>query len=306
MVLFVASIGIFALVRLLPGDPASVIAGPDAPPEVVAAVRRSLGLGAPFPIQYLAWLGNLFHGNLGVSIAAKRPVADLIANSLPPTLELLVLTVLVSIALGVALGTVTAWRHGSWIDSALVGLSSVVIAIPSFWLALMSIVVFALIVQLLPPGGWVDPRQDPLGSLQASVLPVGVLALGQGTVIGRFFRAAMLEVLSLPYVQTARAKGLQERVVILRHAGRNALIPVVTVVGVQIGHLISGVVILETIFAWPGMGRLVVQAVSGRDYPVLQVVLLLLVTVFIAVNLATDILYGFLDPRLRASGGRNR
>lgn len=296
-----ASIGIFFLVRLIPGDPAVTLAGIDASPETVEAIREDLGLDQPIPVQLGIWLANVGTGDLGQSIQARRPVTELLALALPATVQLVVAATLVALVLGVTLGVLSAIRCGSWLDVAIGGWNSLIIGVPNFWLGLLAIILFALILDWLPPGGRVDPLQDPVLGIRSLVLPALVLGLGQGAVIARFTRAAMLEVTAQPYIRTAHAKGLASRTVATRHALRNALIPVITIVGIQIGHLLGGAVVIETVFAWPGVGRLVVNAVGGRDYPVIQGVLLVLMLAFVIVNLCTDLLYGVLDPRLRVT-----
>jgi peptide/nickel transport system permease protein len=299
--LVLTSLAIFILLRLVPGDAAAALAGPDATPEMIGAVRHDLGLDQPAPLQYLAWLHQLAVGDLGHSIQARRPVADLLGLALPATIELVVAAMLLAVPLGGALGVLAAVHRGRWPDVLIGSVNAVLIGVPSFWLGLLAVIFFTLLLGWLPPGGRVDPVQDPGLALQSLILPAVVLGLGHAAVIARFTRTSMLDVLGEVYVQTARAKGLRRTLVIARHALPNALIPVVTVVGIQIGHLLGGAVIVETVFAWPGMGRLVVDAILGRDYPVVQAVVLVLVAGFILSNLCVDLLYGFLDPRVRAA-----
>jgi peptide/nickel transport system permease protein len=299
--LLLASVGIFFLLRLIPGDPAVTLAGSDASPEALALIRQDLGLDQPIPVQYLAWLKHVATGDLGKSIQARRPVTDLIGLAFPATLELVIAAMAISILLGGTLGTLAALKRGTWVDVVISSVNAMVLGVPNFWMGLVAIMFFALVLGWLPPGGRVDPFQDPIQGLRTLVLPSAVLALGLSAVITRFTRAAMLEVLSEGFIRTAHAKGLAPAVVISRHVLRNALIPVVTVIGVQTGHLLGGAVIIETVFAWPGMGRVVANAVSARDYPVVQGVLLLLVVGFVTINLIVDLAYGFLDPRIRVA-----
>jgi peptide/nickel transport system permease protein len=299
--LLLTSVAIFVLLRLVPGDPAIALAGPDATPEVIEAVRHELGLDRPIPIQYAAWLHQVAVGDLGLSIQARRPVADLLGLALPATVELVVAAMSLAILLGGASGVAAAVHRGRWPDVLIGSASALLIGVPSFWLGLLAIIVFALVLGWLPAGGRVDPAQDPGLALQSLVLPALVLGLGHAAVIARFTRASMLHVLGEVYVQTARAKGLTWTVVISRHALPNALIPVVTIVGIQIGHLVGGAVVVETVFAWPGVGRLVVGAILGRDYPVVEAVILVLVATFILANLGVDLVYGLLDPRTRSA-----
>jgi peptide/nickel transport system permease protein len=299
--LLLTSIGIFVLLRLVPGDPALALAGPDATPETISAIRLDLGLDQPLPLQYVSWLRHVVTGDLGNSLLARRPVTDLVGQALPASVELLLASTLVAVTLGGALGVLAAVHRGRWLDVALSGANALLIGVPGFWLGLLAIIFFALILGWLPPGGRVDPLQNPGLGLRSLALPALVLGLGQAAVIARFTRAAMLEVLNDPYVRTARAKGLRNAVVVARHALPNALIPVVTIVGVQMGHLLGGAVVIETVFAWPGMGRMAVNAISGRDYPVVQAVVLMLVAAFVLLNLGADLMYGYLDPRVRTA-----
>jgi peptide/nickel transport system permease protein len=299
--LLLTSIGIFVLLRLVPGDPALALAGPDATPETISAIRLDLGLDQPLPLQYVSWLRHVVTGDLGNSLLARRPVTDLVGEALPASVELLLASTLVAVTLGGALGVLAAVHRGRWLDVALSGANALLIGVPGFWLGLLAIIFFALILGWLPPGGRVDPLQNPGLGLRSLALPALVLGLGQAAVIARFTRAAMLEVLNDPYVRTARAKGLRNAVVVARHALPNALIPVVTIVGVQMGHLLGGAVVIETVFAWPGMGRMAVNAISGRDYPVVQAVVLMLVAAFVLLNLGADLMYGYLDPRVRTA-----
>jgi peptide/nickel transport system permease protein len=299
--LLLTSIGIFVLLRLVPGDPAMALAGPDAGPETISAIRLDLGLDQPLPVQYLSWLKHVVTGDLGNSMLARRPVTDLVGQALPASVELLLASTLVAVTFGGALGVLAAVHRGRWLDVALSGANALLIGVPGFWLGLLAIILFALVLGWLPPGGRVDPLQDPGSALRSLAMPASVLGLGQAAVIARFTRAAMLEVLSDQYVLTARGKGLRNRVVVARHALPNALIPVVTIIGVQMGHLLGGAVVIETVFAWPGMGRLAVNAISGSDYPVVQAVVLMLVAAFVLLNLAADLMYGYLDPRVRTA-----
>jgi peptide/nickel transport system permease protein len=299
--LLLTSLGIFVLLRVIPGDAATAVAGPDATPETIAAIRADLGLDQPIPLQYVRWLQHVSTGDLGRSTLARRPVSDLLLLALPATLELAAAAMLIAIIVGLSLGAVAAMSRGQWADLSIGGASALLIGVPSFWLGLLAIIVFALVLGWVPPGGRVDPLQDAGQAARSLLLPSLVLGLGRAAVIARFTRASMLEVLSEGYILTARSKGLSPRSVVSRHALRNALIPVVTMVGVEAGHLLGGALVIETVFAWPGLGRLVVGAISGRDYDVVQAVLLLMVGTFVLVNLIGDLLYGVLDPRLRAT-----
>jgi peptide/nickel transport system permease protein len=301
--LALTSSGMFVLLRLVPGDPAVALAGPDATSESINAIRQNLGLDQPLPLQYLNWLQHLVTGNLGNSILARRPVSDLLGQALPATVELLVAAMITAVLVGGALGIFGAVYHGRWPDTLVGATNALLIGVPGFWLGLLAIILFALVLGWLPPGGRVDPLQDTGLAIRTLILPALVLGLGQAAVIARFTRGAILEVLAEAYVLTARSKGLRNSIVLTRHALPNALIPVVTIIGIHMGHLLGGAVVIETVFAWPGVGRLAVNAISGRDYPVVQAVVLMLVTAFLVLNLATDLLYGYLDPRVRAGAG---
>jgi peptide/nickel transport system permease protein len=299
--LLLTSVGIFVILRLVPGDPALALAGPDATPETISAIRLDLGLDQPLPLQYVSWLKHVVTGDLGNSMLARRPVTDLIGQAFPASVELLLASTLLAVMLGGTLGVLAAMHRGRWPDVLLSAANALLIGVPGFWLGLLAIIFFALVLGWLPPGGRVDPLQDPVLAVRSLALPALVLGLGQAAVIARFTRAAMLEVLADPYVRTVRGKGLRNRNVVAHHALPNALIPVVTIIGVQMGHLLGGAVVIETVFAWPGMGRLAVNAISGRDYPVVQAVVLMLVAAFVLLNLGADLLYGYLDPRVRTA-----
>lgn len=299
--LILASVAIFLLLRLIPGDPAALVAGADATPEQVRAVRRELGLDRPLPVQYIAWLGQILRGDFGRSLIGKYDVWQQVARAYPATIELTAAAALLAIVIALPLGLLAALYPRSSLDRAISAVNALAIGVPNFWLGILLILLFTLRFPILPTGGRVPLGEDPVAGLKSLVLPTVTLASGLTAVLTRFVRSAMLEVLSEDYVRTARAKGLRANAVVRRHALRNALIPVITVLGIQLGRLLGGAVIVEAVFAWPGMGRLVVQAITSRDYIVVQGTLLLLVTVFIVINLVVDIAYGFIDPRVRIS-----
>lgn len=287
----------FVLGRLAPGDPARLIAQQlaDGPPTSaqVEQVRREFGLDDPLPVQYGRWVGNLLRGDLGQSFKSGAPVLRELSSRFPATLQLAVAGLLVSLAISLPLGILAAVRRGSSVDhlsrvAALAGAS-----LPSFWLGFLLIIVFAVVLRLLPVAG--------RGSLQHLILPGLTLGFGMAAPLTRLTRSSMLDVLGDEYIQTARAKGLAERTVILRHAFRNALIPVVTVAGMSFGHLLGGAVIVETVFAWPGIGKFVIDSILARDYPLLQGYVLFMGTLFVLINLAVDMVYVWLDPRVRMS-----
>ena len=305
-VVFLATIVIFLGLRLLPGDPAVVLAGQDATPETLAAIRQANGLDQPLPVQYVIWLRNVGRGDFGVSFFTRAPVVTLIAQRAPATLELgvagIVLTMLLGIPTGI-LAAVRAHRPADWAVSAFNGLA---VAVPGFWLGILSIILFSLVLGWLPPGGRGDLVRDPMLELKFLLLPSVTLALPFAAGVSRLVKASMLEVLGDDYVRTARAKGVGEPRVVWRHALRNALVPVATILGLQFGRLLGGAVITESVFSWPGVGRLIRDSIGNRDYAVVEACLLLLVMLFIVINLMTDIAYGILDPRIRLAGGRAR
>lgn len=305
-VVFLATLVIFLGLRLIPGDPALVLAGQDATPETLAAIRQANGLDKPLPVQYVVWLNNAVHADFGVSFFTHTPVATLLAQRAPATLELGLAAMLLTVLLSIPTGVLAAVKsHGpvDWLVSSFNGLA---VAVPGFWLGILAIVLFSLALGWLPPGGRGDLIRDPLLELKFLVLPAITLALPGVAAVSRLVKASMLEVLYDDYVRTARAKGVAEPAVVMAHALRNALVPVVTLLGLQFGRLLGGAVITESVFSWPGLGRLIRDSISNRDYAVVQATLLLLVVTFIVINLLTDVLYGVLDPRIRLTGRRAR
>lgn len=303
-VLILASVAVFLLLHMVPGDPALLLAGPDATPEVVTAVRREMGLDRPLPVQYALWMQHALSGDLGRSYISRLPVAQLIGNALPATIELALAALLIAIVFGIPSGIISAVNRQSLPDWLITLTNGLALAIPNFWLGIVLIIVFALVLGWLPPGGRVEFLSNPGAAWKSLLLPAVTLGIHIAATLSRFTRASMLEVLHEDYIRTARAKGLSRWGVIGRHAIRNALIPIVTVLGIQFGRLLGGAVIVESVFAWPGIGRMVLQAVLNRDYLLVQGTLLLLVVAFIAINLIVDLLYGVLDPRIRLAHGR--
>ena len=295
--LLLASVVIFLVLRLIPGDPAYLIAGPSAGPADIEFVRERMGLNRSLPEQYLVWLGGIFRGDLGRSYVSNYPVAALIGARLVPTLELTAWTVLVILLVGIPAGVMSAVRAGSRFDTFATTISSLAIGIPNFWLGIMLILLFAVQLQLLPPSGRVDPSVSVWLWLKSLVLPVASLAFYHSAILTRFVRTSFLEVIAKDYVRTARAKGLSPRSVTWKHTMRNALVPVVTVLGITVGRMLGGSVIVESVFSWPGLGQLIVQAVLNRDYLVVQGCLLLFIVAFILVNLIVDLLYTVIDAR---------
>jgi peptide/nickel transport system permease protein len=301
VVVFLSSIVVFIGVRALPGDPALALGAENRDPAVLAAIRHAYGLDQPLPVQYVKWASRALRGDLGLD-ARQLPVGHTIITRIPITLELALLAVLIGVVIGIFAGVIAAVRRGKLSDhtattSALVGLS-----VPHFWLGLMMIIVFAVDLHWLPASGYVSFHEHPLKNLEHLLMPALVLGTGLSAVLMRQTRSAMLNSLTADYVRTARAKGLSERSVIAKHALRNSLITVTTVVGLQLGALISGAVITEQIFVIPGFGRLTLEAVNERDYTLLQGVVLVAATGYVVVNLLVDVVYSLLNPRIRVSG----
>ncbi len=302
IVLFLGSALVFFGIRALPGDPATVLAGQEASQEAIEAIRHDYGLDRPLPVQYVDYLGRTLQGDLGRSTQDKLPVADIIIERLPITIELSLLAIAVAIAIGVLTGIVAAVRRGRFADYMATGFGLVGLSVPHFWLGLLAILLFSVTLRWLPASGYVPFTQDPVGNLERMLLPALVLGTGFAAVLMRQTRSAMLGALSADYVRTARSKGLAERRVVGLHALRNSLTTVVTVLGLQVGVLISGAVVTEQIFVIPGFGKLTVDAVATRNYPVIQAVVLVTVVAYVLVNLCVDILYAVLNPRVRLSG----
>ena len=298
--LFFVSVLIFGLQQLLPGDPAVAMAGEERDPNVVAYLRAKFHLDEPLPVRYWYWVNGVFHGDLGDSVRIQKPVVELIAEKLPVTIELAVLAMAIALTIGISAGIVSAvlkdtkWDYAANIF-ALWGLST-----PNFWLGILMILLFAVKLGWLPASGYVSPFEDLKANLAAMIMPAFVLGNAIAAVLMRHTRSAMLQVLSSDYVRTARAKGLDERVVVLRHALRNALIPIVTLGALQFGELLGGAVLTEQVFSIPGFGKLIVDAVFNRDYSVVQGVVLFTATAYIALNLLADIAYFAINPRMRA------
>ena len=304
-VAFLVTIIVFALLRLSPGDPVLVYAGEERDPESLAQIRRSLGLDQPPPIQYVAWLTHALQGDLGRSIRTHQPVAEAIFERLPATLELGFAALFLSVSVALVVGTLSAIKRNSAIDLLATGVTLGGVSLPNFFLGLILILVFALAVRVFPPGGYVPLAEDPLGNLRRIVLPAITLATASLAVNLRQVRSSLLDVFGQDYIRTARAKGLAEGAVIVRHAMKNALIPVVTLIGLQVGAIIEGAFITETIFFWPGIGKLAVDSIGGRDYPVVQAIVLVSALSFMLSTLLVDILYGWLDPRISYGGAKS-
>jgi peptide/nickel transport system permease protein len=305
IVVFLSSIVVFIGIRALPGDPAVALGAENRDPAVMAAIRHSYGLDKPLPVQYVKWISKALRGDLGLD-SRQLPVGHTIVTRLPITLELAFLAVLVGTSIGVLAGVIAAVRRGKLSDHSATATALVGLSVPHFWHGLMMIIVFAVDLHWLPASGYVSFRAHPLGNLEHLLMPALVLGTGLSAVLMRQTRSAMLNSLSADYVRTARAKGLSERMVVGKHALRNSLITVTTVIGLQLGALISGAVITEQIFVIPGFGRLTLDAVNERDYTLLQGVVLVAATGYVVVNLLVDVAYSLLNPRIRVSGASNQ
>ena len=298
-VLFIVSLISFGLMRLIPGDPAAAIAGTSATPAQIEQLRRDLGLDEPLLMQLLHYYQGLLQGDFGKSLLLGKGVMAATMERLPVTIGLSLYALVLTLLIGVATGIIAALRQNTWMDQVAMMIAMLGISIPNFFLGLLMIIFFAVKLGWLPSGGYVPFSQDPLGWLRSTTMPAISLALLQAGLLARITRSGMLEVLRQDYVRTARAKGLPERQVILKHALANALIPIVTVVGIIISLLLSGAVVTEALFSLPGMGQLLTQAVLSRDYPMVQGGLLLVTTFLVVVNILVDILYALIDPRVR-------
>lgn len=295
LVVFGVTCLVFALIHLVPGDPVEVMLGETASPADRDALRAELGLDRPLPTQFAEYLRGLVHLDLGTSLHSQRPIADILIERIPATAELAIASLVVAVALALPLGIVAARRRDSGWDLGAMSFSMLGVSIPNFVMGPVLILVFSVWLKWLPVSG-----REGAGSL---VLPALTLGTALAAILSRMVRAALLEVLSEDYIRTARAKGLREREVVVRHALRNAMLPVITVLGLQLGTLLGGAVITEFVFSWPGVGQLTIEAIQRRDYPVLQACVLLISLAYVIVNTATDLVYAWLDPRIRLEGG---
>ncbi|HSK92864.1 MAG TPA: ABC transporter permease [Candidatus Angelobacter sp.] len=298
-VVAVVALVVFSILHVAPGDPAAVIAGDQATPEQIAAIRARLGLDRPFHEQFLLWLGNVLRGDFGTSIFSNLPVGTLFLQRLEPTIALTVTTTLVTVALAVPIGVIAAWRAGSWIDRAVMTFAVLGFSFPVFVVGYILIFIFSIKLGLLPIQGYRALDQGLWPFLRHLILPSLALGMSFMALIARITRASVLEVLSQDHIRTARAKGLPTRQLLFDHALPNALVPIVTIIGVGVALLLGGVVVTESVFAIPGLGRLVVDAILHRDYPVIQGALLIFSGVYVLVNLTVDLLYVVIDPRIR-------
>lgn len=291
----------FSIILLLPGDPAMAMLGPERARDtaVYQALRQELGLDKPIPMQYLSWLGKVVVGDLGISARNQQPVTLLLSQSIGPTVQLAFTAMVIALMIAIPVGIISAVKPGSWLDIIATTFALSGVAIPNFLLGILMILLFALVLRWFPAGGYIPLTENPMESLRLMLLPAIALGTGLAAVLMRQIRSAMLEVMTQDYVTTARSKGLANRHVVIRHAMMNALIPVITVVGVQVGRLMGGTVVIETIFSVPGMGKLAVASIFFRDFPVVQAVVLVMGAAILFSNLITDLMYGVLDPRVR-------
>jgi peptide/nickel transport system permease protein len=298
-VMGVVALFVFLLLRLTPGDPAAILAGDNATPEQLERIRVSLGLDQPLYTQFFAWIGSLLHGDLGTSLSSNQPVLKLIGQRIEPSIAVAISTIILSVAIAVPLGVIAAWKRGTLIDRFVMGLSVIGFSVPVFVIGYVLIQIFAIELRWLPVQGYRSIEAGFGPFFERLILPTITLSFIYVALIARMTRASMLDVLGEDYVRTARAKGIGEAGVLLRHALRNAAIPVITVIGTGFALLISGVVVTESVFNLPGIGRLTVDAVLSRDYPVIQGLILLTSGVYLGVNLLIDVAYTLLDPRIR-------
>jgi peptide/nickel transport system permease protein len=298
-VMLVVALFVFLLLRLTPGDPAAIIAGDVATPEQLERIRDNLGLNDPLHIQFFTWMGDLLRGDFGTSVLSGTPVIAMIADRMEPTISLALTTITLSVIIAVPLGVIAAWKHGTWVDRLVMAISVVGFSVPVFVIAYVMISIFAMDLRWFPVQGF-TPISEGVGAFFSRIaLPTFTLTLLYIALIARITRTSMLEILGEDYVRTARAKGLSETRVLMAHALRNCSVPIITIIGIGVALLISGVVVTESVFNLPGLGRLTVDAVLARDYPVIQAVILLASLIYVVINLLIDIAYVLLDPRIR-------
>ena len=298
-VVFFSTFLVFMVIHLIPGDAAAVLAGPNATAESLAAIRKDMGLDQPLLVQYVVWVGHLVQGDLGRSTLSGQPIIKLLQARAPATIELTVAAMLISMAIAVPLGILSATHVRGRLEWLISTIQSLWLAIPNFWAGILAIIFFSLVLHWLPPGGRIADGNDLGNSIKSLILPAATLALSLAAGLSRFIKFNLLEVFFDDFVRTARAKGLNNTAVVYGHALRNAMLPVITILGVQFASLLGGTVIIESVFSWPGVGGLMLDGISNRDYAVVQGGLLLLVLLFIVINLLVDLTYALIDPRLR-------
>lgn len=299
-VMLIVAVFVFLLLRLTPGDPAAIIAGDMATPEQLERIREAMGLNQPIHTQFITWMGRLLQGDLGTSLISGTPVLTMMGQRIFPTINIALLTIVIAVAIAVPMGVLAAWRHRTWVDYAVMSFSVLGFSVPVFVIGYLFILVFSINLGWLPVQGYASPVEKGFGAfLYRAILPALTLATIYIALIARMTRASMLEVLGEDYIRTARAKGVKESRVLFRHALRNAAVPILTVIGTGFALLISGVVVTESVFNIPGVGRLTVDAILARDYPVIQAMILLTSATYVMVNLIIDISYTIFDPRIR-------
>jgi len=301
-IMAIVSLITFAMIHLIPGDPAAAIAGLSATPDQIANIRHDLGLDQPLMTQLVRWYANLLHGDLGRSLLLGQPVVEATMFRLPVTIALSLYALVITLVIGLVSGVLAALRQNTWVDQAAMMFAMIGISLPNFYLGLLMIILFGVDLGWLPTGGYIALSDNPLGWLATSTMPAVSLALLLAGLLARITRSTMLEVLRQDYIRTARAKGLPRRLVVVKHALSNALIPIITVIGIIVSLLISGAVVTETLFSIPGVGQLLTQAVLNRDYPMVQGGLLIVTALLVLVNIGVDVIYAFLDPRVRYDG----
>lgn len=301
IVLFGVTVVVFALLQLVPGDPVRLAMGTRFDPNVYAALREAAGLDRPVLEQYLGYVGSAVTGDLGVSFRSGEPVTQLLLDRLPATVSLALVGIVIALGMALPLGTMAALRRGKISDYVVRVVSQIGVSIPDFWMAILLILLFSVTLGWLPPAGYVPLTEDPLGWLLRILMPAFTVGIVSGSILTRYVRSSVLEALGSDHARTARAKGLPGSLVMRRHVLRNAMLPLVTIGGVQLATLLGGLVVVEVVFAWPGLGRLVFDAVQARDYPVIQGAVLLIAVMFLLINLAVDLLYAWIDPRISLS-----
>ncbi len=299
--LFVTTLLVFFLVRLAPGDPTASMFSREYDPKVAASIRHFYGLDKPIYHQYAIWMSSLAHGNLGYSILTQVPASNLVKERIPRTLYLMTGGIIAGLLIALPAGMIAARFRARWPDYFLVSATTALLAIPQFFLGMVLIIIFAVRLHWLPPPGYIDPSVDFVGSLKSMVLPWLTIGFVSAALIARILRSSMLDVLGQDYIRTARSRGVAEPTVLRHHAFRNAAIPTVTIIGLEIGYLLGGAIVVERVFAYPGMGDLIVSSVTQRDYPLIQASVLFFAIAFILVNFLTDVVYAALDPKVRAS-----
>ena len=304
-VALLVTIVVFALIRLSPGDPLVIYAGEERDPVALAALRVEYGLDRSIPEQYVSWITHAVQGDLGRSLRTRQPVLESIVERLPATLELGIAALLLSVTVALIVGTLSAVRRNSPLDLLATGFTLAGVSLPNFFLGLLLILVLSLAIRLFPPGGYTAVREDLWDNVRHLILPAVTLATASMAVNMRQVRSSLLETFSQDYMRTARSKGLSETKIVVRHALKNALIPVVTIVGLQVGAIIEGAIVTEQVFSWPGIGKLAVDSINGRDYPVVQAIVLVSALSFMASTLVVDVLYAWLDPRISYGGKRS-